>query len=345
MLTELGQYVDKDDDKDAESHEDAAPKSEDEKTDSFDAYIKSLDMDYAPYIEKNKGSESDVVTHKNSGGDFAADEHDDAANPYFTNDDQRTHTDAHLDAELDELSHTDAPFFQGNGGAPSIKTQKIEGGEGDEGWIIDEYPYPLNEWVDESDEDIVDHTNQGEWMAEEVDPSAVVHSDDADDWAEETSTKTPFDHTDVGTWSAEEIDDTPEPKVVKEHTNAGGWVEFESGHSDDVDIPDHSNDGDWHVNEVDLEYDTSAHTDKVQDGWVETDSKHDDDVKGWTEETGTAHRDSDWQEETSTVHRDSDGWQEEDSEHGDASGWQSETSGDQHYDDNVLIYAAEDFIN
>ncbi|KAI9490280.1 hypothetical protein BDB00DRAFT_560627 [Zychaea mexicana] len=442
MLSQLGQYVDKDNDDDnskeksksSSSHSNAA--SKDEKTESFDQYIKSLDMDYRPYINNNKDTESDVVTHKNSVEDDTPTAAASTNDEYFTNEDHRTHVDAHLNEELGQLTsdngneHADSPFFQGSGGAQTVNTDSSTTDDGewatdempapvnqwvdesskekghenqgvwneemselngehadspffqgsggaqtvnqgssttaDDGdWIVDEMPAPVNQWVDESS-DVKDHSNEGAWIEEEVDPStfAAAHANqDGEGWSEVTSdnnyASSDFDHSNVGTWIAQEIDDAPEPTTTTtphvDDSSPQGWVAEEDAHSNEsTDIPDHSNIGQWQAEEIDSDNDhlssqyshgndkvadendwvesESTHPDVAASGWQEDTSAHPDATGGWQEDT-SAHPDANgWQEVSSTTHPNvaADGWQEESSitTHPDvaADGWQEEES-------------------
>ncbi|KAF7730283.1 hypothetical protein EC973_002526 [Apophysomyces ossiformis] len=65
----------------------------DQKLESFDELIRSFDQDYTKYLESNKQSESEKVTHKNDAP------HD---NDYFTNEDHRTPGHANEIPGLDE---------------------------------------------------------------------------------------------------------------------------------------------------------------------------------------------------------------------------------------------------
>ncbi|KAI9244208.1 hypothetical protein BDA99DRAFT_311692 [Phascolomyces articulosus] len=345
MLTELGQYVDNDDDKEkkksTQSHDNAAG-SEEQKTQTFENYIKSLDIDYKPYINNNRDTETDVVTHKNSAEDddmeIPATSSEHPNDKYFSNVDHRTHGNAHLNAELDQLfehhkekgEHDNSPLFQGTGGAQNVQVPNTGG---DEDWVVDELPAPINQWFDESDT-IKDHSNEGQWIAEEVDPSSVMAHPNGG-WESETSDdepKAPFDHTDIGTWIAQEIEDIPEKQssstTTTEHVDDASteeWIAEEDAaihrNEDDDGLYDHSDIGHWQAEEIEFDRDNVA--------WQYSHANALGNEEGWQEESEPKHpnvAEGTWHEESSHPDKVVNGWQEQESKHPNkvVNGWQEQ---------------------
>ena len=248
------------------------------------------------------------------------------------NSDHSTHNNApvidkHLNDELDELAkHNDAPMF--SEGSGSIKTQSMATSSTTatnsvDGWSVQELPAPTHEWTDESD-NIIDHSNDGEWTSNDIDPSAMAYvHDDRADWGSQPPTYTePFDHSDMGHWNEEQIDVLPEPDTkayIHSDVATGTWVEGDG--TEALNIADHSNVGEWKAEEINADSESwqqvsEIHDDLVEDGWQVTTSDHPDLAgSGWTE-----HVDQEPSEHGNLA---KSGWTEEATEHGNlaGSGW------------------------
>lgn len=332
-------------------------------------------MDHTKYLDNNKATVDEVITHKNSADDMEStiDPHQNADPQYFTNQDNRTHGNKHLNEELDQLlgdkksaasshdnsdsstndnaapvidkhlndelnkleQHHDAPLFSGDSG--SIKTQSMAASStiNSNEWSVEELPAPAHEWMDESD-NVPNHSNEGSWTSEDIDPSAMVHDDRAD-WGNVPPTDSkPFDHSNIGHWNEEEVDVTPEPDT-KAYTHSdvatGTWVEGDDTES--FNVPDHSNVGEWKAEEINADSESwqqvsDIHDDQVEDGWQVTTSDHANIAgSGWTEHADQEHNNiagSGWTEHVDQEHNNiaGSGWTEHvDQEHNNiaGSGW------------------------
>lgn len=349
-------------------------------------------MDHTKYLDNNKATVDEVITHKNSADEIESavdDTPHQNADQYFTNKDNRTHANKHLNEELDKLlgdkksssaaaashdnsdhsthdnapvidkhlndeldklaKHNDAPMF--SEGSGSVKTQSMATSSttaiNSDEWSVEELPAPAHEWFDESD-NVPNHSNEGEWTSQDIDPSAMANMhDDRSDWGNTPPTYSePFDHSDMGHWNEEEVDVVPEPDTkAYTHSDAvtGTWVEGDGAES--FSVPDHSNVGEWKAEEINADSSESwqqvsdIHDDVVEDGWQVTTSDHADLAgSGWTEhvdEEPSEHADlagSGWTEHVDEVPSNhgnlaGSGWtehvDEEPNEHADlaGSGW------------------------
>ncbi|OBZ84992.1 hypothetical protein A0J61_06958, partial [Choanephora cucurbitarum] len=227
---------------------------------SFSDYINSLDQDYKPYLDKNKETETEDVTHKNEAGDVdsfdtaqdstaeastqKASWHSNDASSYFTNEDQ---------SSTAAVYHNDS------------------------------------EWINEDDVADAEHSNDGEWEEEVSDEIDHVDSNEFDDDVHDNLGEW-YSNDDAhnNDWSSEDVDiahansygfdfdneDDIEDDDDEETTHNNGWVdeEDEQIHADGwvtsaVDVVDHPN---YHANDV--EWSSSAeHTNEDDTVWESED--------------------------------------------------------------------------
>ncbi|KAI9278497.1 hypothetical protein BDA99DRAFT_531247 [Phascolomyces articulosus] len=179
-------------------------------------------------------------------------------NKWFTNYDERTHLNDHLNQELDQL-------FSKSG----KETQHDDVTE----WLaveLDVEPEPKHE---DTAENMFDHTNDGTFSDEEYDPAHVdAEGFQAEEHDDDAKVEYVMDFTNVGQWQEEQIN----PDDVEgsyEHQN-GEWVE-------DIKKFDHTNVGQWEEQEVSYEEHTSGQHDNVVE---------------WQAQEIEAHFDGDWHE-------------------------------------------------
>lgn len=257
--------------------------------------LQSLDQDYTKYIHNNKATEKEKVTHKNSVSDdpIGAPQHVDS--PYFTNEDRRTHSNA---AKINGASHIDSPYFtnedrrtRGNSNSASHvdaaspyftnEDRRTHGNavgndhsDAVEGWSAEEIPATENEWHDDSGAaDVFDHSNQGEWSAEEYDDAPAYDKIEYDphvneimegQWTEIGDNGVAV-HPDATEWQAEEIE--IDNDHVAEHTNdfvEGQWMEI--GSEDAT----HADAAEWQAEEIEVEDNYEPlHTNIVENQWTD----------------------------------------------------------------------------
>lgn len=296
-------------------------------------------MDHTKYLDNNKATVDEVITHKNSADEIESAVNDTPhqdADQYFTNKDNRTHANKHLNEELDKLlgdkksaaashshdnsdhstndnapvidkhlndeldklaKHNDAPMFS-EGSAGSVKTQSMATSS-------------------------TTAINSDEWSVEEL--PAPAH-----EWVDE-SDNVP-NHSDEGDWTSEDIDPSA---MANMHDDRADWGNTPPTYSEPF---DHSDLGHWNEEEVDVlpEPDTKAytHSDAVTGTWVEGDGAESfsvpdhSNVGEWKAEEINADSEA-WQQ-VSDIHDDvvEDGWQVTTSDHADlaGSGWTEEPS-------------------
>ncbi|KAF7727276.1 hypothetical protein EC973_007792 [Apophysomyces ossiformis] len=160
-----------------------------------------------------------------------------------------------LAAELQQLS-----------GATDSEDQHSSANHVD-GFLVEEHvDDEANDWVDSN---VPDHSNEGDWQAEELDTVNFAELEEDDDNDNDI-------HDDDGDWSSAELSDgewhsneisVDEFKAAPEHTNE--W------HEDS--LPDYSNDSSWHSDEI---IDEEDHINLVQGDWVDAPSGHPNLVQG-----------------------------------------------------------------
>ncbi|KAI9320903.1 hypothetical protein BX666DRAFT_1912394 [Dichotomocladium elegans] len=266
----------------------------------------------------------DLRTHVDKSTDEDKDHSD--ASEWFTNDDERTHLDKVTNEELDELvgdeqhsnvgewftndderTHLNKEFLHE---LENLQEANISHDDGLDSWIAEEIEVPSGpEWHDDSPSSAIpNHSNIGEWIAEELDQQ---HTDAEGFYVEEhVDDSQPIDivdYTAEGSFAAEDIDEQQAEAYLPSHED--GWF------SDDDKPFDHSNAGsfiaeeieaenavpsehedltDWIAEEIDDEADHSNETwtdnteelldepESTEDAWIE-ESEHNDDT--WTDES------------------------------------------------------------
>ncbi|KAI8381381.1 uncharacterized protein BYT42DRAFT_303422 [Radiomyces spectabilis] len=311
MMDELDSYFDQNSNAN-KGHSNEAPavsptkQESDNQHTSFDAYIASLDQDYTKYIDKNKQTETQVVTHKNEVNDAAAfarpvsnkalaadldqlgskhaNSHDNS--PYFTDDDRRTTQSGHTN----EWNSQGAPTPHNN--AEWHEDAPLNDWQTEDFDVVSNTPSQVNEnhsneWASVDTAAIPDHSNEGEWSAEEhaTEEPAVSDETHLNEWVAEED---PTEHLNEGEWFSEVVDGTTDAwngdgqaSDASAHANDNEWLTAEEEHLNDwvseeapahtnewrdesINIPDHSNEGAWEEEEI-----KSTTNDHKNVGWTE----------------------------------------------------------------------------
>ncbi|KAG2226898.1 hypothetical protein INT45_010177 [Circinella minor] len=238
-------------------------------------------------------------------------EHDNAK--WFTNDDQRTHLNAHLNKELDELFSTNHDN--------AAQWQAIE---------VDVESEPEHE---DSGENLFDHTNAGTWTDEDFDPKHVdVEGFQAEEHNDDAEVEYVMDYSNVGAWQEEQINPNDDASTEHEnsgwvediqkfdHTNVGAWQEEQI--ADDQEEQGHTNAVEWQAEVIDVAGDHSGaqdHGNVASGGWVEEDASgaqgHGNIASGgWVEEDASGAQghgnvaSGQWVEDDAQSHNDQDAW-------------------------------------
>lgn len=214
--------------------------------------------------------------------------HDNAE--WFTNDDQRTNK-----------QHSDAAWFTND----DQRTHSNDHDDSMDAWSTEEVSMDEPKiWHDDS-ADVVDHSNVGEWTAEELDRAHVDAEGfyNEEEHMNDANVDYITDYSNVGEWQAEQVDANDDDIVPSHDDAADGWVE--DGQSD---LFDHTNVGSFSAEEITVDDDTTPANqhpdvtgwqaeeiqvlaeqqqhDNIADNWVDesNDDQHQDDATAWITE-------------------------------------------------------------
>lgn len=196
--------------------------------------------------------------------------HDNAK--WFTNDDQRTHSNDHddsMDAWSTEEVSMDEPKIWHDDSADVVDHSNVgewTSEELDRAHVDAEGFYNEEEHMNDANVDyITDYSNVGEWQAEQVDANdddiVPSHDNAADGWVEDGQSEL-FDHTNVGSFSAEEITVDDDTTPATQHPDVTGWQAEE------------------------IQVLAEQQHDNIADNWVDesNDDQHQDDATAWITE-------------------------------------------------------------
>ncbi|KAG0166104.1 hypothetical protein DFQ28_002766 [Apophysomyces sp. BC1034] len=271
----------------SKSHKDEAPKAEnpapeskpDQNLESFAELIGKFDQEYKHYLENNKQSETETVTHKNevNENETLAKTVADAlhSNGFFTNEDRRTKGHSNeipgLDQALEQLHANDAKahYFTDKDERKTghvneipglneaieqlhsneVKAQYFTNDDRRSGHLRARAVAYDTQYFTNEDQRSQGHVN--EWIGEEDqyftdDDRTKPHEND---WVEESEA---LEEENVPDWSHQ---DDVTGWTVEEVAPSAIWKDNAEG------LPDHSNEGTWHTDE----YDPSAPVEVVEE--------------------------------------------------------------------------------
>ncbi|ORY91257.1 hypothetical protein BCR43DRAFT_566792 [Syncephalastrum racemosum] len=268
-------------------------------------------------------------------------DHQDAADKYFTNNDQRTHPNAAFNAELDQLvdedgdsGHENAQWFTNDEQRSHVN-----------GWNREELEEISSDvWHDNSanNEPLPDHTNASPINADELDAQeAELEGVWEEPHVNSNEQEGPVaDYTNASHWDSADVTDDAEDES---HLNAGinAWSE----------LPDHSNEGDWASQDVD-----DADTTHLDAQWFTNEDQrtqhadapmwHDNDGEWFTNKDQRAHAndapETSWEESSTAIldHTDAGAWSAEDIEDTPAKIWHDNSVVPDH--SNAAAWSAEE---